>query len=115
MLRIPKDRQGALTPSHSRAKEQELEAAQRFLVKGSGNGDTKGDVRLKRIVRLECKTTKRKSYAITRELVEKIEASALATGEAPAFEIEFCTPQGKKIMSCLVMPTWVLSEYIDSQ
>ena len=114
-LKIPKAAQGALTPSHARAKKQELEAAKRLLVRGSGCGSVKGDVRLKGITRLECKTTKHKSFALSRELVERIESAAMGAGEVPAFEIEFCSEDGVKELSCLVMPTWVLNEYLNNQ
>ena len=111
-LKIAKSKQGQLTPSHSRAKQQEAEAAKRMMVAGSGNQRVKGDCRLRKIVRLECKTTKQKSYALTRDLVQRIERSAVAGDETPAFEIEFCDEQGNKEMSLLVMPSWALEEFI---
>lgn len=111
-LRLPKARSGVLTPSHARAKKQEREAAHRMLVAGSGNGRVKGDCRMKGVVRLECKTTSKVSYALSRDLVQRIEAAAVAGGEVPAFEIEFCDKQGRKECSVLVVPSWVLEELI---
>ena len=109
-MRISKQ-QRLVSPSHARSKKQESEGAERLRgrkTKGSGNGDEKGDVRVHKIVRLEQKTTKRKSFSVTREMVEKIETAALAAGEVPAIEVEFCDERGKKQEAVAVVPLWVL-------
>ena len=114
-LKISKTRKlsGKLTPSHLRSKAQEREAAQRMvMVPGSGNGAVKGDCRLKSIVRLECKTTRNKSFSVTRGMLEKIEAAAVMSAETPALEIEFCDKHGNPQLSCLIMPKWALTEFI---
>ena len=54
-----------LHPSQKRAKKQERETAVRFggtSTLASGSKDEKGDVRVRRIARIECKTTKNKSF-----------------------------------------------------
>jgi hypothetical protein len=97
--------------AHRRAPKQEAEAASRLsaaTVRGSGSGWEKGDVRLRGILRLECKTTLAKSFPITREMVAKIEAAALPTGEVPAIEIEFIDPGGKVAARVCVVPSYVL-------
>lgn len=100
-----------LTKSHKRAPKQEKEIA--ALTKGrltprSGAGDVKGDVRLKGIARIECKTTKNKSFSVTLDMVEKLEMEAALSGELPVFVIEFIDHNGKKIKDLAVCPSYVL-------
>jgi Holliday junction resolvase len=96
--------------SHVRSKSQEPEIAKRLggrTVKGSGSGDEKGDVRVDKIVRIEAKTTKNKSFSVTRDMVAKIENAALGAGELPAIIIEF-NDDGKKVAELAVVPLWAL-------
>lgn len=96
--------------SHARAPKQEAELAKRFggaVVRGSGSGNEKGDVRLRRVCRIEAKTTKNKSFSVTREMVAKIEAAALSSNELPAIIVEF-NDKGKKVGEVAVVPTWVI-------
>jgi Holliday junction resolvase len=99
-----------LSPSHKRAPKQERETALRLkgvLTPASGAKDVKGDVRVKRMVRIECKTTKHSSFSVTLDMVRKLEEAALATGEMPAFLIEF-NNNGKKVAELAVVPAYVL-------
>ena len=108
-LKIPKGKKQSL--SHARAPRQERQAAHRLgadLVRRSGAGPVKGDVRKKRVFRLECKTTMAKSFSVTREMVEKIENAALGAGEVPAILIEFLGPDGKPQGEVAVVPSWVM-------
>lgn len=98
------------TPSHFRSKKQEREIATR-LVPRSGAGETKGDVRVKGVLRIECKTTKNKSFPVTLEMIQKIEEAAVSTGEMPAIVVEF-NRDGKKIAEVAVVPVYVLNELI---
>lgn len=96
--------------SHARAPKQEAELARRIggrTTRGSGSGNEKGDVRLNRVCRIEAKTTKNKSFSVTREMVEKIETAAVCHGELPALVVEF-NDGGRKTMEVAVVPTWVL-------
>ena len=89
-LRLPK-RLKEQTPSHARAKVQEKETAARLggkVTNGSGNWHEKGDVRLRKITRIECKTTKNRSFSVSVALLEKLEAACFGAGEIPMFEIE---------------------------
>lgn len=100
-----------LTKSHKRAPKQEREIAKRTngrLVPASGAKHTKGDVRLKGIARIECKTTKHKSFSVTLEMAEKLEEEAALAGELPIFVIEFIDANGKKIKDLVVCPMYVL-------
>ena len=109
-LNTPKNRQGKHTPSHVRAPMQEAEAARRVggrVTPGSGSGRVKGDARRRGVVRIECKTTSKKSFSVTREMVEKIEAAALACGEVPVVEIEI-TGGGHRPCKVCVVPSYVL-------
>lgn len=99
------------TPSHDRSKVQEKELAKRIGGKttiASGAKYEKGDVRKKRVVRIEAKTTKNKSFSVTLDMVRKIEEAALASDEMPILVIEFITEGGKPIAELAVVPTYVL-------
>lgn len=100
------------TAAHKRAPKQEKAWAKKGggkLTPGSGNKAVKGDVQKYRgVVRLECKTTSRNSFAISRKLIKTIEESALAHGEVPAIIIEFLHENGQPAHEIAVVPTYVL-------
>lgn len=101
----------SISQSHTRAPKQERELADRIggkRVKGSGAGFEKGDVRLSRALKIECKCTKHKSYALHRDIVEKIIDEAMPAGEFPAMHIEYLNDQGQVDLECAVVPVWVL-------
>lgn len=113
-----KPRKKKPTPSHLRAKKQEAEVGRRvggFLVPASGAKDMKGDVRKRRVVRVECKTTKNKSFSVTLDMAQKIEEAALSGGEAPVLLIEFNDGTGKKIAELAVIPGYFLDEFCERQ
>lgn len=110
-MKIPKRIKGKATASHARSPKQEKEIANRIggkVTRGSGCGNEKGDVRIERVIRIEAKTTKHRSFSVTRDMLEKIEMTALCAGELPALAIEFITEQGKPIGTVCVVPEWVL-------
>lgn len=78
------------------------------MTKGSGNGNEKGDVRVKGLARIEAKTTKNKSFSVTRDMLSKIEEAAVTSGELPAFVVEFVDERGRPQGEVAVVPTWVL-------
>jgi len=100
------------SPSHVRSKKQEAMLAKRGggrLVPGSGSSYQKGDVKAYNgVYRIEAKTTKNKSFSVTREMVRKIEDAALPNGEMPAIVIEFIDERGNPEMEVAVVPTWLL-------
>lgn len=101
-LKLPKAVRKGLTASHVRAPKMERETAKRLggrVTPGSGAKDTKGDVRIRRVSRIECKTTKHKSFSVTSEMIRKIEDAVFGAGEVPAIEIELGTGQ-----KCYVLP-----------
>lgn len=113
-LQVPKRLRGNKKAAHSRSPKQEKELAKRIggkQVKGSGCGFAKGDVRLKNKVLVEAKCTEKKSFALTRKLVRKIEDEACGNGELPVIEIEFLN-KGKPHDKIYVIPAWALESLL---
>ncbi len=61
---------------------------------GSGNKLEKGDVRLNGVLRIEHKATQKKSFSVTRDMLEKIELAARGCDEIPILVIEFLDERG---------------------
>ncbi len=98
-------------PSYRRSRKQEKELAGSIggrKTAASGSKDEKGDVRLKRVVRIEAKTTKHKSFSVTLDMIRQIEDAALAADEMPVIAIEFNNGAGKKVKEVAVVPMYVL-------
>ena len=105
------------TPSHRRAPKMEKALAQRSggsVVRGSGAGNEKSDVKdAWEVLRIECKTTKHKSFSVTRDMVEKIESEAISTSHIPAIVVEFISENGVPQAEVAVVPTWALPHIAD--
>lgn len=115
-IRPGKERKARPSPSHVRARKQEKQAAALLggrATPASGAGEIKGDIQIRRIARIECKTTKNKSFPLTRELMHKIEEAAMSNGEAPVLLIEFNDGVGNKIGDLAVIPTYLLEEFCE--
>ncbi len=98
-----------------RSRQQEHQLARRIggrPTPGSGNGSEKGDVRLHRVARIEAKTTTKASFSLTVEIVEKIEAAAMSSGEVPAIVVEFIGADGKPKHELCIMPSWALQSLL---
>ena len=80
---------------------------------GSGSGAQKGDVRLKKYVRIEAKTTKHKSFSVTRLMLSKIEDAALPNGEIPVIAVEFLDEQGRPQEEVFILPSYAFDDYIE--
>jgi hypothetical protein len=110
VIRTPK-RLGGSTANANQRKGRAHEAASvktlgGRAVRGSGAGREKGDVRRVNVYRLECKTTKNRSYSLTREMIEKVEASVPAgSSEIPFMEIRV-DDQSAMPKTCFVFPAW---------
>ena len=93
-----------------RSRKQERECAKKFggkVTPRSGAGAfEKGDVRIKGLARVECKTTTKKSFSVTKEIIEKMEGAAMPAGELPVLEIEFLGNYKNKLY---IMPEWAFS------
>lgn len=115
-LPIPKRLRGVNggAASHSRAKHQERQLAARLsrVTRGSGNKMERGDVRVDKIMRVECKSTINKSFSITREMLQKIKTAAFGSREVPAIHVEFLNKQGRVLEEVAVVPMWVLEGLI---
>jgi Holliday junction resolvase len=100
------------TFSHRRAPKQERQLAERIggriTVASGAKQFEKGDVRKTRVVRIEAKTTKNKSFSVTTEIIQKIEDAALAAGEMPVIVIELNNMDPRKRVSVAVVPLYVL-------
>lgn len=111
-------RKQRLNPSQIRAKKQEREVAKRLqgrLTPASGAKEEKGDVRVRGVARIECKTTKHKSFSVTLEMAQKIEEAAISTGEMPILLIEFIDDTGKPLGELAVVPSYLLEELCQSK
>ena len=96
-----------------RSPIQEQEIAKRLggkVTPGSGAGMEKGDVRVKGKLRVECKTTTKKSFSVTVKMLEKIELEAVSCGEDPALVVEFLDEGGKVLQQVAIVPMRVLEE-----
>lgn len=112
-LRTPKRMRADASHSHRHAPKMERSLAKRVggkLTPGSGSGGMqRGDVRKKKVVRIEAKCTIHKSFSITREMVEKIEMAAMCADELPVIVVQFL--EGTRVHSeVCVVPKWVLDK-----
>ena len=104
------------SPSHRRSKQQEKGLAHSLrgaLTPRSGAGDIKGDVRVRRVARIEAKTTKNKSFPVTLELVRKLEEN-IAAAEVPVLVVEF-NDNGKPRGALAVIPLYLLEEFCETK
>lgn len=119
--RLPRGNKPAkkrLNPSQKRAVKQERETALRLggsRTPASGARDVKGDVRVKRIARIECKTTKHKSFSVTLDMVRKIEEAALSAGEIPVLVVEFNDGVRGRLAEVAIIPSYLLEEFIEAK
>lgn len=98
--------------AHKRSVSQEKEVAERTksrLVRGSGNQHVKGDCRRKGVVRIECKTTAAKSFTVTLDMLDKLEAAASISSERPVLVVEFLK-NGKPWRSVCIVDDSLLDE-----
>lgn len=99
------------TRSHQRSKKQEKELAKRIggeVTIASGAFSVKGDVRKKRVVRVEAKTTKHRSFSVTTEMIDKIEEAALASDELPVIVVELGNGDKRTTRQVAVVPLYAL-------
>lgn len=115
-LRTPKRLGGQTQNANQRkGRAHERASAKRFggdLVRGSGAGSVKGDVRKYRVFRLENKTTKNKSFPVTADLIRKIEASVpLGSSEVPFLEVRV-DDESADPKTVFVFPSWAMDDII---
>lgn len=83
------------------------------MIPGSGSGHMKGDVRVRNLVRIEAKTTKNKSFSVTRKMIDKVTDAGICHGELPAMVIEFLDEAGQPETEVAVIPMWALEMLIN--
>jgi hypothetical protein len=101
--------------SYRRSRKQEKELSIRLRGRqtvASGSKAEKGDVRVRRILRLEAKTTKHRSFSVTLDMINQIEEAALSSEELPCILIEFNDGNGKRIKEVAVVPSYVLDDLV---
>lgn len=107
-----------LSNSHRRSKRQEKQLSLAMSAKqtpASGSRDVKGDLRIKRVTRIEAKTTDKKSFSVTREMVDKIETAAVTSGEVPAIIVEFNDGISRALKSVAIIPLYALQTLLENQ
>lgn len=69
----------------------------------------RGDVRKTGEFRAECKFTRRKSFSVTREILDKIR-SECSFDEIPVLDVSFVNPEGRTDERYVVVPydTWLM-------
>lgn len=104
------------TKAHGRAPKQEKLLAARYggwTTPGSGSKSQKGDIKKAvGFIRIEAKTTSKKSFSLTRKLFEKIETAAMSCNEIPVFVIEFLDDNGKPVHTLAVLREEDLHELV---
>lgn len=104
-------------PAKNKSPIQERSIAQRLnakTTKASGSQDEKGDVRLKGVIRLEAKCTRKDSFRVTKDMLRKIEEAALASGELPVIEVEFINDKAETLYTCSILPTYAFDTLVTS-
>ncbi|MGY0523204.1 hypothetical protein, partial [Pseudomonas aeruginosa] len=66
-----------------------------------------------RVVRIECKTTKNKSFSVTREMIEKLEMAATLSGGMPELVVGFNDGAGRKQGELVICPSYVLDDLVE--
>jgi hypothetical protein len=102
------DRTKVTDPSKRRAPKQERSLAAKLggrTTSASGSKSEKGDVRVKGVLRVEAKCTRKKSFSVTLEMIEKITNAATLTAdvEIPAMHVEFLDPNGARLVGLYVV------------
>ena len=117
MSTLPTRKKDRKHVAQTRSIKQESDRAKQLggrTTSGSGNKREKGDVRTKGVLRLELKTTTKKSFSVTQSMIDKIEEAALTCDELPAIEIEFINENGVPYRTVAVVPSYVLEDLVDA-
>jgi hypothetical protein len=104
--------------AYRKSKKLEKGVAKRtrgYVTTGSGNKNEKGDVRVRGVARIEHKATQKKSFSITREMLDKIVNAAIGHGEIPAVVVDFLDARGNSIQEVAVIPLSDLLELINDR
>jgi hypothetical protein len=75
----------------------------------SGAKQIKGDVRLKGLLRIECKATEKSEYVLTHKVIDKIKEQALTCVELPCVQVDFL---GETIRKVYILEMFTLPEEV---
>lgn len=82
-----------------------------YITPNSGAGSTKGDVRLRDIARVECKSTEKDKFLLSFKIIEKIRKEALASGEVPLLQLDFIQPCLKTYCFYIIEEMYIPDKY----
>lgn len=112
-----KNQAGTQGVSHAHAPMQEKRIANKLggrTTLASGALAEKGDVRVHGVARIEAKSTVKRSFSITEDMLHKIETAAMASGEVPAIYVDFLTNDGQLRHTVAVLPSHALDSLLDA-
>jgi hypothetical protein len=115
MLRLKKNDKNKVSLSHARSSLQEKdlkEKLQACLVRGSGSGKDKMDVKIPKLLRVECKNTLKKSYSIKLDDMQKM-YNSVKDGEVPFMQIDFIDKESRTLGRFIVTGYEVLERYVE--
>ncbi len=101
------------SPAYHAAPDMEQETAHRIgghTTAASGSGAEKADARKRGKLRVECKGTSRKSFAVTRKMLDKLNTAAELSGELPVLQIKFLSDGKHPGCAVLLVPDYMLEE-----
>ena len=75
----------------------------------SGAKEIKGDIRLKGLLRIECKATEKPEYVLTHKVIDKIKEQALTCAELPCVQVDFL---GETIRKVYILEMFTLPEEV---
>lgn len=110
-LKLSREKQIKQGLAYKRSGKQEGQLAKKLggrVTKGSGSQREKGDVRKTGLCRIECKSTQRLSFPVTRDTLFKIQSAAASTSEIPALIVEFLNERGAVENEIAIIPVFEL-------
>ena len=110
-MKRPRKQKNAMSISHEMSPKLEAKLKddinKALMVKGSGRGRDKLDVKVPGLARVEHKVTKNKSYSVTLETLKKMRNGCEVS------EVPFLNEEGRVIEDCILTSKQVLLEYIE--
>lgn len=110
------DRKSKQSTAYHKSAKLEKKLAEKvggYRTAGSGNKKEKGDVRKMSVTRIEHKATQKKSFSVTREMLEKIELAGRGCDEIPILVVEFLDDRGVSVGQLACLPFHDLTDMID--
>jgi hypothetical protein len=115
VLRKRKTDKNKVSLSHARSILQEKDVKEKLqacLVRGSGSGHDKMDVKIPKLLRVECKNTLKKSYKLNLEDLTKMYKS-VKVDEVPFMQIDFIDDDSNTLGRFIVTGYEVLERYVE--